>query len=204
MENVKGYKVGYVRVSTEEQDIAIQMDAMKRYGVEKVFVEKVSGKNTDRKQLNEMLDFIRSGDAVIVYSFSRLARNTRDLLKLVDTFREKGVDFVSVKETIDTTTPQGYLMLSVFAAIYQFEREQILQRQQEGINLKKAMDAELKAQGKKAKTYKGRQPISTDADQMREVCSAWRAGDMTAREAMQRLNLKPNTFYRRVKELGLK
>lgn len=203
MENVKGMKIGYIRVSTEEQDVAIQMDAMKRYGVDKIFAEKISGKNTEREQLNEMLDFIRSGDAVIVYSFSRLARNTRDLLRLVDTFKEKGVDFVSIKETIDTTTPQGYLMLSVFAAIYQFEREQTLQRQREGIDLKKARDAELKAQGKKAETYKGRQPISTDADLMRDICKAWRAEEITAREAMQRLNLKPNTFYRRVKELGL-
>lgn len=192
MENVKGYKVGYVRVSTEEQNEARQLETMKQYGVDEIFTEKASGKNTDRAELKKLLAFVRRGDAVIVESISRIARNTKDLLDIVETLRKKGVDFVSAKESIDTTTPQGQFMLTVFGAMAQLEREQTLQRQREGIAIAKANGV-----------YKGRQPISTDADQMREVCSAWRAGDMTAREAMQRLNLKPNTFYRRVKELGL-
>ena len=192
MENVKGYKIGYVRVSTEEQNEGRQLEALNRIGVDEIFTEKVSGKSADRAELKKMLAFVRRGDAVIVESISRIARNTKDLLDIVATLQKKGVDFVSMKESIDTTTPQGQFMLTVFGAMAQLEREQILQRQREGIAI-------AKAEGK----YKGRQRIDTDAEQMREVCKAWRAGEITAREAMQRLNMKPNTFYRRVNEMQL-
>lgn len=192
MENVKGYKIGYVRVSTEEQNEGRQLEALNKIGVDEIFTEKVSGKSADRAELKKMLAFVRRGDAVIVESISRIARNTKDLLDIVATLQKKGVDFVSMKESIDTTTPQGQFMLTVFGAMAQLEREQILQRQREGIAI-------AKAEGK----YKGRQRIDTDAEQMREVCKAWRAGEITAREAMQRLNMKPNTFYRRVNEMQL-
>lgn len=192
MENVKGYKIGYVRVSTEEQNEARQLETMSKYGVDELFTEKVSGKNTDRAELKKMLAYVRKGDAVIVESISRIARNTRDLLEIVATLQEKGVDFVSAKESIDTTTPQGKFMLTVFGAMAQLEREQILQRQREGIEI-------AKAEGK----YKGRKAIETDEQQLQQVCKAWRAGEITAVEAQKRLNLKPNTFYRRVKQLGL-
>lgn len=192
MENVKGYKIGYVRVSTEEQNEGRQLEALNRIGVDEIFTEKVSGKSADRAELKKMLAFVRRGDAVIVESISRIARNTKDLLDIVSTLQKKGVDFVSMKESIDTTTPQGQFMLTVFGAMAQLEREQILQRQREGIAI-------AKAEGK----YKGRQRIDTDAEQMREVCKAWRAGEITAREAMKRLNMKPNTFYRRVNEMQL-
>lgn len=192
MENVKGYKIGYVRVSTEEQNEGRQLEALNRIGVDEIFTEKVSGKSADRAELKKMLAFVRRGDAVIVESISRIARNTKDLLDIVSTLQKKGVDFVSMKESIDTTTPQGQFMLTVFGAMAQLEREQILQRQREGIAI-------AKAEGK----YKGRQRIDTDAEQMREVCKAWRDGEITAREAMKRLNMKPNTFYRRVNEMQL-
>lgn len=192
MENTKGYKIGYVRVSTEEQNEARQLETMSKYGVDELFTEKVSGKNTDRAELKKMLAYVRKGDAVIVESISRIARNTRDLLEIVATLQEKGVDFVSAKESIDTTTPQGKFMLTVFGAMAQLEREQILQRQREGIEI-------AKAEGK----YKGRKAIETDEQQLQQVCKAWRAGEITAVEAQKRLNLKPNTFYRRVKQLGL-
>jgi len=192
MENVKGYKVGYVRVSTEEQNEARQLETMRKYGVDEVFTEKASGKNADRKELKKLLSFVRRGDAVIVESISRIARNTKDLLEIVGALQEKGVDFVSAKEAIDTTTPQGQFMLTVFGAMAQLEREQILQRQREGIAI-------AKAEGK----YKGRAKIDADAEKMRGVCQRWRAGEITAREAMAQTGLKPNTFYRRVKEMGL-
>ncbi len=192
MENVKGYKIGYVRVSTEEQNEGRQLEALNRIGVDEIFTEKVSGKSADRAELKKMLAFVRRGDAVIVESISRIARNTKDLLDIVSTLQKKGVDFVSMKESIDTTTPQGQFMLTVFGAMAQLEREQILQRQREGIAI-------AKAEGK----YKGGQRLEKDGEQMREVCKAWRDGEMTAREAMQRLNMKPNTFYRRVNEMQL-
>ncbi|MDL2238143.1 recombinase family protein, partial [Christensenellaceae bacterium OttesenSCG-928-K19] len=155
------------------------------------FIEKVSGKSASaRPELKKMMDYIREGDTVIVESISRFARNTRDLLALVDELKEKGVSFISLKESIDTTTPQGAFMLTIFAALAEFERESILQRQREGVEI-------AKAQGK----YKGRQPIKIDENEFRAVCAEWRAGRITATAAMGKLNLKPNTFYRRVNSI---
>lgn len=185
-------KIGYVRVSTAEQNTARQEVLMEQLGVDQVYIDHASGKSTDRPELKKMLDFVRQGDTVVVESISRFARNTRDLLALVEALTTKGVEFVSQKEQIDTSTPTGRFMLTVFGAVAELEREYTLQRQREGIEI-------AKADGK----YKGRQPISVDEAQFRRVCARWRAGELTARAAMDELHLKPNTFYRRVKELGL-
>lgn len=183
-------KVAYIRVSTAEQNTARQEEAMKALGVEKVYIEKISGKTTDRPQLRAMMDFIREGDIVIVESYSRLARSTHDLLDLVETFTTKGVAFQSLKEQIDTSTPQGKLMLTIFAGLAQFERECLLQRQAEGIAL-------AKANGK----YKGRTSIPVP-ENWDEVYSLWNIGKITAVEAQRLTGLKPNTFYRMVKRLN--
>lgn len=183
-------KVAYIRVSTEEQNTARQEEAMKALGVERIYIEKVSGKNTDRPQLKAMLDFIREGDTVIVESYSRLARSTHDLLDMVETFMAKGVSFRSLKENIDTSTPQGKLMLTIFAGLAQFERECLLQRQAEGIAI-------AKSQGK----YKGRTPAPVP-DNWNEVYELWKNGEITAVEAQKRTGLKPNTFYRLVSRLS--
>lgn len=182
-------KVGYVRVSTEEQNTDRQQTIMKKYGVEKVFSEKVSGKNTDREQLKAMLEYVREGDTLVIESYSRLARSTADLIKLVEQLQGKGVDLISDKEKIDTTTPQGKLMFTIFAGLAEFERTCLLQRQREGI-------AEAKKQGK----YKGRQPIKIDADLFKAVYTRWKSGEITAVQAQRELNLKSDTFYRRVKK----
>ncbi len=181
--------VGYIRVSTEQQHTDRQETIMKQYGVEKVFSEKISGKNTERPKLKEMLAFIRSGDTVVIESYSRLARSTADLLKLVELLNDKGVNLISDKEHIDTTTPQGKFMFTVFAGLSEFERACILERQREGI-------AEAKKQGK----YKGRQPIKIDKEKFITVYNRWKAKDITGRQAMMELELKPDTFYRRVRE----
>ena len=98
-------RVGYVRCSTAEQNEARQMKMMEEQKVEKIFIDKASGKNVDRKDFKAMMAFVRAGDAVIVESISRIARNTRDLLTIISSLTEKGVEFVSLKENIDTTTP---------------------------------------------------------------------------------------------------
>lgn len=118
-------KIGYVRVSTEEQNTARQELLMAQLGVEKLFIDKASGKSKDRPSLEEMLAFVREGDTVIVESISRFARNTKDLLNLVEKLTEKKVEFISKKEAIDTSTPCGKFMLTVFGAMAQLEREQI-------------------------------------------------------------------------------
>ena len=184
--------IGYARVSTEEQCELRQTIALQERNVDKLFVDKQSGKNTDREALKEMLAFARDGDTVITESISRIARSTRDLLNIIDTLTQKHVEFISLKEHSDTTTPQGRFMLTVFAAMAELERESILQRQKEGI-------AVAKAQGK----YKGKQPIKIDEKVFKEVCKHWRHKEISAKEAMKRLDLKPNTFYRRVKDMGL-
>lgn len=185
-------KIGYIRVSTEHQETARQERIMKDYGVEKVFSEKLSGKNTDRPQFKEMMNYLREGDILYVESISRLSRSIRDLLKTVDILTEKGVALVSAKENIDTNSPQGRFMLSVFAALSELEREQTLQRQREGI-------AQAKARG----AYKGRKPISVDEKQFRAVCKQWVDGTITAQKAMKRLNLTSSTFYRRARQYGI-
>ena len=130
---------------------------------------------------------VREGDTVIVESISRFARNTRDLLDLVERLTAKGVEFVSKKEAIDTTTPSGKFMLTIFGAVAELEREYILQRQREGIALAKAQ-----------RKYRGRMPL-TLPDNFDDIVAQWRRGEITAKEAMRRTGLKSNTFYRRVK-----
>lgn len=182
-------KVGYVRVSTKEQNTIRQEIIMEQLGVEKVFIEKCSGKNTHRPELNKMMSFIREGDTVVVESISRFARNTRDLLSLVDQLTKNGIQFESQKEKIDTTTPTGQFMLTIFGAVAQLEREYMLERQREGIEAKKA-----------AGGYKGREPIAIDMKAFKQEYDLWKEGKITAKLAMAHLGLKPNTFYRRVKE----
>lgn len=178
-------KIGYIRVSTEEQNTARQEVLLRELGVDEVFIDKGSGKNANRPELTRMMNYVRRGDTVIVESISRFARNTRDLLDLVERLTEKQVEFVSRKEAIDTTTPTGKFMLTVFAAVAELEREYILQRQREGIAI-------AKEQGK----YTGRKPMPLP-DNFERVVARWRAGEITATEAMRQTGLKSNTFYRR-------
>lgn len=144
-------KIAYVRVSTVEQNEARQLEALKKYGIDKWFTEKVSAKDTNRPQLQAMLEFAREGDTVYIHDFSRLARSTSDLLKMVELLQAKGVHLVSNKESIDTSTPTGKLMLTMLGAIYEFERTNLLERQREGVAI-------AKTQGK----YKGRKEIKID------------------------------------------
>ena len=188
---VRTLKIGYIRVSTQEQNTLRQEVLMEQLGTEQVYIDKVSGKNTNRPELHAMLDFVRKGDVVIVESISRFARNTKDLLELVEQLTSKGVEFVSQKEAIDTTTPTGKFMLTIFGAVAELEREYILQRQREGISL-------AKAQGK----YRGRRPIQPP--DWLEIISQWEHGEITAAAAQKRLSMSRSTFYRKVRALRKK
>ena len=150
--------LAYIRVSTAEQNEARQVEAMKQFQIEKWYIEKVSGKNTNRPKLQEMLDFCREGDTIHIHDFNRLARSTKDLLDIVDTLTAKGVYLVSNKENIDTSTPTGKLMLTMIAAINEFERTNLLERQREGIAIYvNRFMARQKAKRRKENTIKSYQ-----------------------------------------------
>lgn len=137
MKGGSNMNIAYVRVSSEDQNEARQLEALKKYDIEEWFTEKISGKNTNRPQLQEMIKFARKGDTIYIHDFSRLARSTKDLLDIVEQLTEKGIHLVSNKESIDTSTPQGKLMLTMIGAIYEFERTNLLERQKEGIAIAK-------------------------------------------------------------------
>ena len=147
----------------------------------------MSGKNTDRPQLQAMLSYLREGDTLFVESFSRLARSTRDLLNIVSVLTEKGVSFVSLKENVDTTTSQGKFMLTVFAGLYELERDNILERQREGIDL--ALK-EGRAYGRPKASFS-----TTFADNYK----LWKKGQLKAVDFMRIENIPKSTFYKLVK-----
>lgn len=149
----KGFNFAYIRVSTEEQNYESQMEAMKDLEFAKVFTEKRSAKDTNRPELQNMLDYVREGDTVYIKDFSRLARSTKDLLNIIDILENKKVKLISIKEKLDTSTPAGKLMVTMLGAIYEFERANLLERQKDGI-------AVAKKEGK----YKGRKKINKPAN----------------------------------------
>ena len=145
----KGKNVAYIRVSTVEQNESRQKETLRVYNIDKCFIEKASGKDTNRPELQAMLDYIREDDTVYVEEFSRLGRSTADLLSIVQKIEDVGAKFISIKENFDTKTPAGKLQMTMMAAIAEFERAMILERQREGIAI-------AKREGK----YKGRKAIS--------------------------------------------
>lgn len=182
-------KICYIRVSSVDQDISRQQYAMQGKGIEKYFIEKVSGKDMNRPQLNAMLEFAREGDVIYIHDLSRLARNTADLLTIIEKLEGKNISLVSNKESIDTSTATGRLMTTMIAAIYEFERAILRERQLEGIAIAKA------AGGK----YTGRQRIPKP-DNWGEVISKFKCRLISAKKAQEQLNLKPNVFYNFLKE----
>lgn len=180
-------KVGYVRVSTKEQNTARQDELMKNLGVEKIYSDRLSGKNTQRPELQKMMEFVREGDIVVVESFSRFARNLHDLLDLTETLKNKNVQFISQKESIDTSGPAGRFMLQIFGALAEFERETILERQAEGIAIAKA-EGRMTGRPKKA------------VESFEQVYLDYKAGKFSASEGARKLKISRSTWYRKVKE----
>ena len=176
-------KVGYIRVSTLEQNLDRQEDALLALSLDRVFSDKMSGKNADRPGLQNMLDFIREGDILYVESISRLARSTKDLLSIVETLDQKEVGFVSLKESIDTSTAQGRFVMTLFGALAELERQTILARQREGI-------AAAKSRGRSLGRPKAEFPSNWE-----RVYSDWKNGTLTAAAAMKTLGLRRTTFY---------
>lgn len=184
----KGQKVGYIRVSTIEQNTESQKSLLQNFKLDKVFEEKVSGKNTQRPQLQAMLEYVREGDTVYVKDLSRLARNTKDLLDIVEYLNNKGVGLFSIKESIDTSSNFGKLMITFLGAIYEFERANLLERQKDGIAI-----------AKKLGKYKGRKQIKKPAN-FSEIYEKWKNRKISSLNAIRELNISEYAFYKFVRE----
>lgn len=182
-------RISYVRVSTVEQNEQRQIEAMHKYDIEKWFTEKVSAKDTNRPQLQAMLDFAREGDTIYIHDFSRLARSTRDLLDIVERLNKKGVHLVSNKENIDTSTPTGKLMLTMIGAINEFERVNLLERQREGIAI-------AKRNGK----YKGRKEIEVPDEQWEELFTRYQSREISKVKFAEMLNISRPTLDKLLKK----
>ena len=184
-------KVMYIRCSTEEQNEARQIETANELGIKRLFIDKASGKNANRDSLKEMMKYVREGDTVYCSDISRIARNTKDLLNIVEELDNKGVYFVSIKESIDTSTAQGKFMLTVFGAMAELERENILARQREGIEI-------AKREGK----YKGRKRIEINENEFKRMVDEWNEGKRTASSIYKHFGISSQTFYRRVNEIA--
>jgi DNA invertase Pin-like site-specific DNA recombinase len=184
-------KYAYIRVSTIEQNLDRQLEAMKHHEIpmDNYFTEKVSGKDTNRPELQKLLATVKEGDTIYIHDFSRLSRSTSDLLRIVELLTSKGVHLVSNKENLDTSTPTGKLMLTMIGAINEFERTNLLERQKEGI-----------ACAKDKGTYK-KKDIDRDAllSYKRDVDS----NRITVKAAAEMLGITRKTWYRLVKDLEL-
>ena len=180
---------GYIRVSTVEQHEDRQVkDLIENGKVSKVFIDKMSGKDTNRPQLKAMLDYVRENDTVVVSEYSRLARSTRDLIDIVETLKAKGVNVISMKENYDNNTPQGRLILKIFMDIAEFERELMLQRQREGIAI-------AKANGK----YKGRQS-KQKPEEWESLKAMYMSRQITVSEIAKRCDVSRPIVYKWLKE----
>ena len=176
--------LGYARVSTADQSLDAQEDALHAAGAERVFSEKVSGAARSRPELDRMVDQLRAGDVVVVTKYDRLSRSLQDLLSVVEAIRGKGAGFRSLAEDIDTTTPAGRLVFHVFASIAQFERERISERTKEGL-------AAARARGRK-----GGRPPALDAEQGREVRRMRDEEGRPIAELARLFKVSPNTIRR--------
>lgn len=176
-------RIAYVRVSSVDQNEERQIEGLQKYEIEKWFTEKVSGKDMNRPELQAMPDFAREGDTIYVHDFSRLARSVSDLLRITELLQTKGIHLVSNKENIDTSTPTGKLMVTTIAAINEFERTNLLERQREGIAI-----------AKRKGIYKGRKEISIPDDVFDSVYEKYMKREFSKTEMAKRLQIRRNTL----------
>ena len=180
-------RIGYIRVSTTHQNTDRQEDSLEQMNVEKLFIEKASGKDRNRPQLKALLEFVQPGDVVVVHELSRMARSVIDLYDIAKELNDKGVSLESLKEDIDLTSATGKLTFGIMAVMAQFERDLLLERQKEGI-------AAAKARGKRW----GRENIyGTDERLVHEVFSKYHSKKISFDDASKKLEMKKSTFYYR-------
>ena len=184
---MKNYVFGYARVSTEAQNLNRQLDALKKYGVDHIYNEKMTGTKRDRPELEKMLDRMTAGDSVVIESLSRLGRSTKDLIELTELFHQRGVNLISLKESIDTSTPTGKLLFTLMSAIAQFERDVIADRTREGLR-------SARARGR----IGGRPKINSDS--MKKAIKLYNTRQYSIKEIEELTGVKKATLYRTMKE----
>ncbi len=187
-------KIGYARVSTKDQSLNLQEDALRGAGCERIYSEQVSGKKADRPKLNELLGQVRNGDVVVVWKLDRLGRSLRDLVSLMSKFQEIGVGFKSLKDNIDTTTPMGKLNFHLFAALAEFERDIISERTKAGLSA-------ARARGRKGGRPKGLSKKAQDKARLAE--SLYKERVRSISEICNHLEISKPTLYRYLRERGV-
>jgi DNA invertase Pin-like site-specific DNA recombinase len=182
-------KIGYARVSTKDQKLELQTEALKQAGCERIFKEKVSAVK-ERPQLEQMMEHLREGDVVVVWKLDRLGRSLRHLIDLVTTFRTKGVEFVSLNDNIDTTTAQGRLTFNIFASFAEFERELISERTRAGLKA-------ARAKGRKG----GRKPGLSKRSRANALAAfnLSKDPDYSVQEILSVIDISKATYYRYLK-----
>lgn len=183
---MKSYVFGYARVSTEQQNLDRQLDALKKYGCDLIFNEKMTGTKKDRPELSKMIDRMTEGDTVVIESLSRLGRSTKDLIELTELFQSKGVHLVSLKESIDTSTSTGRLLFTLMSAIAQFERDVIADRTREGLR------------SARARGRTGGRP-KADADAVKKAIKLYNTGQYSVKEIEELTGVKKSTLYRNIR-----
>lgn len=187
-------KIGYARVSTKDQNLSLQKDALQKEGCELFFEEKASGSKTDRPELRRMIDQLRKGDIVIIWKLDRLGRSLRDLVNLVTEIQDKGAGLKSLNDSIDTTTPQGKLTFHLFAALAEFERDIISERTKAGLD-------SARARGRKGGRPKGLSQQAKDKAIISETL--YREGNLSVSQICQHLGVARSTFYKLLKHRGV-
>ncbi len=184
---MKNFVFGYARVSTEQQNLDRQLDMLKGYGVDHIYNEKMTGTKRNRPEMEKMLERLTSGETVVVESLSRLGRSTKDLIWLMETFNQKGVNLVSLKESIDTTTRTGKLLFTLMSALAQFERDVLAERTREGL-------IATRARGRRG----GRPPV--DREVVRKAVKLYKTGEYTVSEITELTGVKKTTLYKNLRE----
>lgn len=184
---MKNFKFGYARVSTDKQCLDRQLDAFERYGVDLVYTEKMTGTKKDRPELMELMSRMSERDTVIVESFSRLSRSTKDLIDLMETFNEKKVNLISIKENIDTTTPTGKFFFTIVSAFSQFERDVIVERTNEGLKA-------ARARGRLG----GRPKVNSE--KIEKAIRLYKTEEYSVKEIEEMTGVSKSTLYKNLKE----
>ena len=180
-------KIGYARVSTQDQKLDLQIDALKQHGVERIFQEKLSGIRAHRTEFEAMKGYLREGDTVVVWKLDRIGRSMKDLIATISEFQSRGIAFVSLKENIDTSTATGNLIFNIFASLAEFERDIISERTRAGL-------ASARQRGR----MNGRPKISKE--KIETAIKMYHSQNYSVQEILQMAGISHSTFYRYLKQ----